>query len=599
MSLFLIAKWEVLRSRSRFTPRLVLSSLLLFALVVLFFVLVLGTQADIGAGLYRAVLVGEDPVAREAILSDGRFVLEEASVEEALASLKAGTADIAVVSEGEKVSILQPTTARGEGALDALYGAVRRYKLELIWVVEDREVPDAFPLWVETHYLEREQEFQYTALGGIEAAGEEGFYETPEIRAEIEALKPRPVEEVMEELRFARRRGGGVTIGERQVTLPYFLSPPLPFRSVILTFFLALPVYLFAQFYSSSMMDEKINRRVQLLLASPVSPWEIVAGKTSVYLLLCLLTTGAVSALLKGGFDPYILALLFPVILFFLSLGFLAAVLSRSYKENSFITVFFSVVFFAYLFFPAMFSGIHVASGISPVTFIVSRLENETFQFSGYLFSTLPLYLTSGLVFYFGGLLFREEYLFSQAPMTDRLLDAGAAFLKSWGSRYTGVLVLGAVAVAPVFLAELMLIVLLFQVPYPFSIGAMVILSAMAEEVAKVFGVAALFSRGLLRPTARNCLTMAALSAAGFFMAEKAMALLALSKVTESLFGAVMFMKTYFLLGLLFHVITAMVASLGLLASDGKIGGRLILSVGAAAAIHAVYNASLLGGVLG
>ncbi len=45
--------------------------------------------------------------------------------------------------------------------------------------------------------------------------------------------------------------------------------------------------------------------------------------------------------------------------------------LSRSFKELSFVSIFFSTVATSYLFFPSIFANVHVISLISPLTLIV------------------------------------------------------------------------------------------------------------------------------------------------------------------------------------------------------------------------------------
>lgn len=144
-----------------------------------------------------------------------------------------------------------------------------------------------------------------------------------------------------------------------------------------------------------------------------------------------------------------------------------------------------------------------------------------------------------------------------------------------------------------VYLAQLMFLVLLFQVPYPVSVAAMLVLSALTEEALKIFGIAALSARYLLG--SKKLVFYAMLSGVGFFQGEKVLAFLTLAQITNSLFGAAMFMKTYLLAALGLHVTYALISSMGLIWSKGRVNAKFFAFLLLAAALHAAYNAFLLG----
>jgi hypothetical protein len=66
---------------------------------------------------------------------------------------------------------------------------------------------------------------------------------------------------------------------------------------------------------------------------------------------------------------------LVPVILFFLANALAIGMVSRSFKELSFISIFFSTVATSYLFFPSIFANVHVIAMISPLTLIIFTLQ--------------------------------------------------------------------------------------------------------------------------------------------------------------------------------------------------------------------------------
>lgn len=591
--ILLIAKWEVFRSKARFSFRTLVLFALLSVLMLLFFFKTLGSETKVSGEIYAAALIGDDKILQNAIAYDGRFKIIATNEDAAFSLLQRGKLDLVIVSRGRATAIYSSKRDRAAGALNALDQSVKRYKLEMIWYVAQEDISSAFPLWVQTHYLRREQEFQYTTLGARRV-------ESANIPKEIEGLMPQPFDEVAQERRLAEIREGmfkgekiSALVGKSIVTLPSLMSPPLPLHSTLLTFLFALPLYLFSQLYSSSMMEERVNKRAELLLASPLKRREIILGKTLLHFVLALLAILIISLALKKTLDLVIVFLLVPVLLFFLALSFFAAMISRSFKENSFIVIFLSVAFFGYLFFPSMFANIHVASSISPITFVIKRLEGEAVTFGEYTFATLPLYMSSTVIFFFCTFLFREESLFSQASMQERFCDIVEEYWKAFGRSSFSVFLLSIFFVPIVYLAQLMFLVLLFQVPYPISVAGMLLLSALTEEVMKISGIAALSARYSLRPI--KLVFYAVLSGTGFFLGEKVLAFLTLAQITNSLFGAAMFMKTYLFAALGLHVAFALVSSIGLIWSKGKANIRFFAFLLLAAALHAAYNASLLG----
>ena len=193
----------------------------------------------------------------------------------------------------------------------------------------------------------------------------------------------------------------------------------------------------------------------------------------------------------KLGGSPLIILILLPVSLMFLSTTFLGAIIARSFKELSFVLIFLSVFLSGYIFFPAMFANIHAISIISPITLVVRLLENETVSISDYMFSTIPLYLLSILIFIFGIFIYREEDLFTQKSIKEKLLDSIQEFIK----RIPFPLFSLSIALLPlVFSIQLMLIVLMFNFPIRIGILLFIIVAAFVEELVKSVGIYTVFS---------------------------------------------------------------------------------------------------------
>ena len=145
---------------------------------------------------------------------------------------------------------------------------------------------------------------------------------------------------------------------------PDQISPPLPFDSIILVFLFIFPLYFMSQFYMMSIMNERVGRRGELLLSTPARPSAIILGKALPYFIGMVGISALLTLWIKAS--PLIVLPLIPVILFFLAVALLIGMISRSFKELSFISIFFSTIATSYLFFPSIFANIHVVSLISP-----------------------------------------------------------------------------------------------------------------------------------------------------------------------------------------------------------------------------------------
>jgi len=64
---------------------------------------------------------------------------------------------------------------------------------------------------------------------------------------------------------------------------PSQLSPPLPFDSIILVFHFYLPALFYSQFFMMSIMNERIERKGEILLSTPLRSSSIIIGKALPY----------------------------------------------------------------------------------------------------------------------------------------------------------------------------------------------------------------------------------------------------------------------------------------------------------------------------
>lgn len=582
MGILTISKWEFRRTRLSFSKKTLFLSAFLLILIGAISFFVSQTGLHINDNIYKVVVT--DPALVPIIQTDDKFEVYFAKEAQARHLFEEGGVDILIL----KTKIIYTSSEKSISALDALDKAILRYDEARLLSYND--LNNTFPVWITVKNIARQQVFQPLSiqkLPEIETVSEKTATSTPVIEKTITSERDekagipsiREVTEIKNGLRSP--------IKEQALATPSHFNPPIPFKSVVLSFIFIFPIYFIAQFFSSSIMEERVKRKGELLLVSPVKPYEIVLGKFLPYLLITLVLVAVITVNIGGSI--WIVLMLLPVALIFLSTAFMGAIIARSFKELTFVLIFLSVFLSGYIFLPAMFANIHAISIISPITLVVKLLENETVSASEYLFSTTPLYLVSILIFMFGIFIYREEDLFTQKPIGSKLLDSVQEFI----NRAPMPVFFLSIALLPlVFSLQLMLIVLLFNVPIRFGILVFILLAAFIEEVVKSAGIYTVFSRKILPVTTGNALKLGILSGAGFFAGEKLLLLLVIASIAGSVFGSVMGIGLL-IYPLILHVTSATAASLSL-----KITGNYLFSVIIATILHAAYNLYLVWGVV-
>ncbi|ERH02085.1 MAG: hypothetical protein J07HN6_01650 [Halonotius sp. J07HN6] len=378
--------------------------------------------------------------------------------------------------------------------------------------------------------------------------------------------------------------GGGGTSGS-----PAEISPPFPFSSLLLAFIFLVPMNFIIQAYGSSILNERISRRGELLLVAPVERLDIVAGKTLPYVAVAVAVTAAIAFGIGGSLFSVFAVI--PIALTFLAATFVGAMFARSFKELTFVTVTITVFLTSYIFIPSIFTNVTPIALISPLTLVVMELQGEAVGLGSYVFSTAPFYLSSGVLFLLGTGVYREEDMFSQKRVPLKFLDALDARLS--GLRSVGVLT--ALFVPFVFVFELLGVAVLFILPISISIPAILVVVAVVEEIAKSIHIYAGFENDTFDRSIATALRLGAASGVGFFIAEKftivaqAVGLpgLELGRAALQPAGVTPSTGTLLLLGpLVLHIVTTGISALGARRNLRQYVATLL----AAVAIHVAYN---------
>jgi ABC-type Na+ efflux pump permease subunit len=343
-----------------------------------------------------------------------------------------------------------------------------------------------------------------------------------------------------------------------------------------------------------SIMNERIERRGEILLSTPVKASSIIIGKMLPYFLGMIAICTGLTLYIRA---PLIIILpLIPVIVFFLANALLIGMLSRSFKELSFISIFFSTVATSYLFFPSIFANVHVISFISPLTLIVLTMQGTAWTWTDYLYSTSLFWLTGVVLFYIAARNFKEERLFSEKNLVTRMREFLSEILPR-NHIFAALFLLAACSIPFVFMVQMMCLVLFFNLPMPYSLVCLLLFAALIEEIAKGVGIYTIFVRDPAFFSGKNLVFACGATALGFLIGEKLLLFVTLAQITDSVFGSILFLSIGSLwLPLLLHFAGVLIVALCL-----KKWGRAGFAPGLAIAmiVHCLYNLYFILGWLG
>jgi hypothetical protein len=534
----LVIAWrEVSRIRKQFGSRTSLFVALGLVLVLAVSAFALRDTLSLGSGLYQIGVSGDVPPIR-----DSRFVVIDVSVEQGQSLLEQHRIDVLI--DGSRV--LSRPDSKSQYAIRALKQYMEEEELERV----GRTYPqsDAFPLRARLIYL-----------GPAGQADGEGDSQ-PEARPE-------------------------------ETIIPSLTPPPLPFQQVLVALIYLLPITFISIFFTSSFMDEKINRRLTILLSAPITPFQIILGKMLPYVVFTLAAIALIAMQTKGNI-LLTLAIFLPTTLFIFAIYLMVPLFYRTFKDVTFIAMLVTTLTTAYLVFPAMFTDVTDLSYISPLTLAVKMYRGEAFGWREYLFPSLPMTAIFGFAMYAGTHLLNEEFLVGYKPITRKIGDA-IYLLMSHTHLYLSVPLWSVLVIPIVYMAQSLILAFAADLPLGMTLGVTLFVSAFVEEAVKAAGILMLMEKGKIK-TDRQIVGYSFLSALGFFVGEKLLVLISLAVVLQAPISSVLFGTGLLLfLPLIAHfVFTSLVT---LLRAKTNWSYTAVLTVGAA--VHFFYNWYLLGGL--
>jgi len=592
-----IAQWEIKKTFSVISRNVLPVAIILFVLLIL----VTGFAAESGLhiqdGMYKLGI--DDPKIAAIFTTDSRFSVFQ--TDDASLIANRGSYDAIIV----KGVVYSSPTDKGRSAQSALQRDYSQYKNGVY--SNENDLFAAYPLWIDTQSIESELNFSSTqngnyvqvapGAGGPVPQGTVQFIPTPsptlaasedQLRQELSTTS----QENTQVSRYTNILSPGESVMGNFVT-PEQLSPPLPFDSIILVFVFIFPLYFMSQFFMMSIMNERIERRGEALLALPVKTLAIIVGKMLPYLVGMLVICAGITVYIQVS--PIVLLPLIPIIVFFLANALIIGMIARSFKELSFISIFFSTVATSFLFFPSIFANVHVISLISPLTLIVLTIQGTAWTVSDYVYATALFWLTSAVLFYIAIQNFNEEHLFSQKKLLERVREFLSGIIPQ-KHPYIGLFFLAAFLIPFVFMIQMMGLIVFFNLPLPYSLILLLILAALIEEIAKAAGIYTLFMRDPSLFSWPTLILASGATALGFLIGEKLLLFATLSQISSSVFGSVLFLSLGVLwMPLLLHFTCVLLVGIML-----KVGGKsgLIPGLILATLLHCSYNLYIVMGWL-
>lgn len=565
-NIFIQAKFEIARPlRSKVS---VVAILLVFST----FALISFSLSSFSGG--KSVPIGEYKIYSIGIPTNFPLAQKLSSYPRLKLSNKSPQNDLNLQTREEKLQFSSSQSEKSQAALQevevSLKEVIRDYSQEKVAKEESLKFI-LNPIWISSHPLSRLSS---------EAKSEERKREEPKnISLEKE-----------ENITPQGKEKQNITATEYglppEAVTPDKVEVPFIFSSILSSFVIIAPVFFFTLFFAASIIREKVAKKGTYLLASPFSPLEIILGKLLPYL-LAVVVISSFTSFLMGKFSGWILLTVIPLTLALMGVALIAAILSKNPEDLNFTLLFINLVCFAYLFYPAMFSGVHSISLISPITGMIQGMKG-TLTLGEFFWILTPISLLAVISLSFGSQLFQDEVLFTQRSLLANIYEGfNFLWLRKLG-RFKAVFASffsGVILIPLIYLVELGFLFLIFP------LGTVILylllpFSAIVEEVGKILGVGAFLKKNLISP--QRGWFYGALAGLGFFVVEKILALAYFGFLTD--LGAIFLVSK----SLFVHILCSGISGYGLSLSQGKFSRKSLKFIILAIFIHLLFNIWLM-----
>jgi len=600
-NVLIIAGRELMRLRARFGGKMVAAVVILLAAAAIVSFLVYQQGMVLAKDFYMIGVSSNAPR-----LDDQRFRVIQVDQSVAGNALRARKIDVYLTGQ----TIFYRDDDRSQYAT----GAVKTYLKtgELQRVAGEYPLNQAFPLRVEVNYLKAPAkaigtasvvtvaDIMGSAHGAGTSGGQPGALQSDSTDSQGQSL-PAGQTITDESDASVRDQLAGLSslrsmpefkaefASNKEVIVPSLMSPPIPLAQVLLAFAYILPIFFISIFFTSGFIEEKLGRKINILLSTPVTPMQIIIGKMLPYLGYSLLIVIGITLVLRGNL-LMALAMFVPVILFIFAIYLGVALQYRTFKDQTFFSLLAVTCITGYLVFPAMFVGINDLSYVSPLTLAVQMYRGIDITPFQYMLSTVPMLLVFVLALTVGSRVFHEEYLLSFKPIQIKVRDA-IYFAMDKHHLAVSAAIFSLLFIPVVFMIELGIITMAFNLPKVLALAVVIFLCVIIEEIFKSLTVAVGIEHGLIKKW-HQVVLLAVVSAAFFFIGEKLLLFMSLKVISESIFTAAVFASNALWLPLAVHSACTLVVCL----TTYRLGMKSYpLALLGGSLLHGIYNMYLIG----
>ncbi|MBD3389120.1 MAG: ABC transporter permease subunit [Candidatus Altiarchaeales archaeon] len=377
------------------------------------------------------------------------------------------------------------------------------------------------------------------------------------------------------------------TSSDSELLLPVDLTVEFPFKTLYKNMTLLSPLILMSILLALSLSKERVDRNIENLFDTPLTRAEILLGKAFPYMSVMVALSLAYGMQASLSFDALKVAMVFSTLsVTMLSFGIFSTIVSRSYRELTFIGSFSLFAFFFFIVLPNVFSGVNVLAFISPLDTVTSIENGASIPLTDVILSLLPYVFLSMFFLSFTGVCFNAEVVFSSHSFR-RLLEV---FYKDLTVTLKNKIIYAFVSVALlvpfIFIVESIFAYLVLPLGHLSPFASLIVL-AMLEEIVKITPY--LYRR-------MNPALYGVVAGLSFFLMEKLFNLYLIVKVYTFLGGPYVFFFQKLMPTLLVHMLTTSVFAFVIYTRRGRISYAVGLTL--SMVIHFAYNYLLISGVL-
>jgi hypothetical protein len=375
-------------------------------------------------------------------------------------------------------------------------------------------------------------------------------------------------------------------VNSTTLSLPSDLAVEFPFKNLYKNMTLLSPIILLSILLSLSLARERVDRNIENLFACPLSTWEILLGKSLPYFAAMAALSLGYGLWITSSMETFKAAAVFLTIsATMVSFSLFSVVVSRSYRELTFIGSFSMFAFFFFIVLPNVFAGVNVLAFISPLDTVTSLENGASVPAADVALSLLPYAFLCLFFLSFVLACFTPEVMQASMGFSELM----KLFYRTLSKRFRGGAAYAAVAVALlvpfIFIVESIMAYLVMPLGSLAPVLSLMLL-AVAEETVKIIP---LYYKRM------NPIWYGLVAGAAFFATEKLFNLYLIAKVYSYLGGPYMFFLQNMAPTLLLHVLST--SAFALIVYYGRRRAWFPVGLLVSVMMHVVYNSIILGGL--